>query len=443
MSEGASVLMSSWPLLIGLGGLSGFLSGLLGIGGGAVIVPALVFALPMLGVEGEALPKIAIATSVAIMIPTAIASAQHHGARGFIDGHSAVLFAPSVVLGAFAAGFFAERINTQLICLLFVLYMLHIARGLARRTAARKAQPGSRPSFISFTVVGVLGGGLSALLGQGSASYAVPFMARFADLRAAIGTAAALNIPLAAAGVLGYLISAAPSACGAACVGYVHLPAVAAISISAVLAAPAGALLTQALPVLFLRRLFALVLAVSAANLAAKTLPLAEAPVYVAAAVQRLQSSVAAPMPVAALPPVCLVDPTLRTAHLVAEYGPRQLFAASQGDCLPPATISAALSLLRSRAIPPAEFWSKPAPKAKVTSSSPAVAAPPKPSRGERPRVTLRKPIKDIATVILEARTDPALAPRIDHQDAGGFDPFGFRSPAAPRPRPQPFGGDR
>jgi thiamine pyrophosphate-dependent acetolactate synthase large subunit-like protein len=55
MSEGASVLMSSWPLLIGLGGLSGFLSGLLGIGGGAVIVPALVLALPMLGIEGEAL----------------------------------------------------------------------------------------------------------------------------------------------------------------------------------------------------------------------------------------------------------------------------------------------------------------------------------------------------------------------------------------------------
>jgi uncharacterized protein len=275
MSEGASVLMSSWPLLIGLGGLSGFLAGLLGIGGGAVIVPALVFALPMLGVDGEALPKIAIATSVAIMIPTAIASAQHHGARGFIDGHSLALFAPSIVLGAFAAGFFAQWINTQLICLLFVLYMLHIARGLARRSSVRMVQVGSRPSLISFTLVGVLGSALSALLGQGSASYAVPFMARFADLRTAIGTAAVLNIPLAAAGGLGYVITAAPAACGTACLGYVHLPAVAAIGISAVLAAPAGALLTQVLPVLLLRRLFALVLAVSAANLAAKTLPLA------------------------------------------------------------------------------------------------------------------------------------------------------------------------
>jgi uncharacterized membrane protein YfcA len=304
MSEGASVLMSSWPLLIGLGGLSGFLSGLLGIGGGAVIVPALVLVLPMLGIEGEALPKIAIATSVATMIPTAIASAQHHGARGFIDGHSLVLFAPSVVLGAVAAGFFAERINTQLICLLFVLYMLHMARGLARRPSVRKVPPGSRPSLVSFICVGVLGGGLSALLGQGSASYAVPFMARFTDLRIAIGTAAVLNIPLAAAGVLGYLISTAPSGCGTACVGYVHLPAVAAIGIGAVLAAPVGALLTQALPVLFLRRLFALVLAVSAANLAVKTLPLAEAPVYMAAAIQRLRSPVREAVPVAARRPV-------------------------------------------------------------------------------------------------------------------------------------------
>jgi hypothetical protein len=40
-------------------------------------------------------------------------------------------------------------------------------------------------------------------------------------------------------------------------------------------------------------------------------------------------------------------------------------------------------------------------------------------------------------------RTDPDPKPRIDHQDAGGFDPFGFRSHAAPRPRPQPLGGDR
>jgi uncharacterized protein len=442
MSEGASVLMSSWPLLIGLGGLSGFLSGLLGIGGGAVIVPALVLALPMLGIDGEALPKIAIATSVAILIPTAIASAQHHGARGFIDGHSLVLLAPSVVLGAFAAGFFAERINTQLICLLFVLYMLHMARGLARRTTARKVQPGSRPRLISFTCVGVLGGALSGLLGQGSASYAVPFMARFTDLRIAIGTAAVLNIPLAAAGVLGYVISAAPSACGTACVGYVHLPAVAAIGISAVLAAPAGALLTQALPVLFLRRLFALVLAVSAANLAAKTLPLAEAPVYVAAAIQRLQSPVAAPVPVAALPPACLVDPALRTSHLVAEYGPRQYFAALQGDCLPPATIVAALSLLRGRAKSPTGFWSEPAPRTKAVPSSVAVAAPPKPSRGERPRVTLRKPIKDNAPVTLERRID--LAPqRADLSTASSFEPFGFLSHTAASPRPQPLGGDR
>jgi uncharacterized membrane protein YfcA len=443
MDMSASVLISSWPLLIGLGGLSGFLSGLLGIGGGAVIVPALVLALPMLGVDGEALPKIAIATSVAIMIPTAIAGAQHHGARGFIDGHSLALFAPSIVLGAFAAGFFAQWINTQLICLLFVLYMLHIARGLAWRPSAPRVQAGSRPSLISFTFVGVLGGALSALLGQGSASYSVPFMARFTDLRIAIGTAAALNIPLAAAGVLGYVISAAPAACGTACFGYVHLPAVAAIGISAVLAAPAGALLTQVLPVLLLRRLFALVLAVSAANLAAKTLPLAETPVYMAAAIQRLQSPVREAVPVAALPPACLVDPSLRTAHLVAEYGPQRIFAAVQDECLPPATISAALSLLRNRTEPPAGFWSHPVPKAKAVSSPVAVAAPPQPSRGERPRVTLRKPIKDIATVTLEVRTDPDPAPRIDHQDAGDFDPFGFRSHAAPRPRRQPFGGDR
>jgi uncharacterized protein len=68
-----------WPLLKPVGCLSGFVSGLFGVGGGMMLVPALIAALPMLGVHGTEIAKIAIATSVATIVPAAIASALSTG----------------------------------------------------------------------------------------------------------------------------------------------------------------------------------------------------------------------------------------------------------------------------------------------------------------------------------------------------------------------------
>jgi uncharacterized membrane protein YfcA len=74
-----------WGLLIAAGWLTGFCSGLLGIGGGLVVVPAMIVGLPMLGVSGSELSKIATATSLLLVIPTSIASAQAHASRGSLD----------------------------------------------------------------------------------------------------------------------------------------------------------------------------------------------------------------------------------------------------------------------------------------------------------------------------------------------------------------------
>ena len=70
-----------WGLLIAAGWLTGFCSGLLGIGGGLVVVPAMIVGLPMLGVSGSELSKIATATSLLLVIPTSIASAQAHASE--------------------------------------------------------------------------------------------------------------------------------------------------------------------------------------------------------------------------------------------------------------------------------------------------------------------------------------------------------------------------
>jgi hypothetical protein len=97
----------------------------------------------------------------------------------------------------------------------------------------------------------------------------IPYLERITTLRRAIGTAAALSPPMALAGTAAYL--AAPPACPT-CVGFVYLPAVASIAITAVLAAPIGVLLAHALPVSVLKRGFAVVLILAAGDIAYKTL---------------------------------------------------------------------------------------------------------------------------------------------------------------------------
>jgi hypothetical protein len=230
--------------------------------------------------------------------------------------------------------------------------------------------------------VGLVGGAVSSLIGLGAAFYAVPFLSRFTAMPKAIGTAAALNVPLAVASVLGYASADAPAGCGSGCLGYVYGPAIGPIGITAVLAAPIGARLTHSLPLLVLRRLFAAVLLMAAGNFAVKTLPLSDAPAYAASLIGRLSLSAAAQAPLAAVPPLCLDHPAARTSTLVGEYGPRRLFR-SLDDCLPPAMLVAVRSLLRRRAEPGHTFWERPI---EASAVEPAVVAPDRSPSADQPR---------------------------------------------------------
>lgn len=251
---------------VGLGAISGLLSGMLGIGGGVVVVPALIIGLPLLGVESPELTKLAMATSLATVIPTTLASAQSHAAKDGIDWHYLLLLLPSFVAGAFVTATFIGGFNTSFIILVFILFTLYSAFRLWRGWRGRQQQQ-TTPRLVPMTVRGILGGALSSLLGIGAAVVAVPYLERFISLPRAIGTAAALGLPMAVAGTIAFLM--APSSCPG-CFGYVYPPAVAAIGIAAVLAAPLGVWVAHAVPVRVLRRTFAVFLFVAAGSLAYK-----------------------------------------------------------------------------------------------------------------------------------------------------------------------------
>jgi uncharacterized protein len=320
----------AFGFLVLLGCASGFISGLLGIGGGAILVPALIAGLPLLGVQGPELPKIAMATSLALVVPTAIASAQTHASKGAIDWTLLGLLCPSIIAGSFVAAVFATGLPTQFLCALYVVFALHTAWGLMQRRNARPANDAHRrakPGLVRITATGVLGGAFAALLGLGVAFFAVPIMTRFVAVSRAIGTAAALCIPMAVAGMAGYLLGGTPDECREACAGHIYLPAVAAIGITAVLTAPMGARLTHVLPVIFMRRLFALFLIVAAANLAYRFVPVSSGIERGRLILARLMTPRAARLPVAAEAPAWL-ESGRRDEHLalVAQFGPRRAF---------------------------------------------------------------------------------------------------------------------
>ena len=376
-------LAEGWPLLVALGCASGFFSGLLGIGGGAILVPALVAGLPLLGVEGPEVVKIAMATSLALIIPTSIAATQMHISKEAVDWRLLALLGPSIIAGSFVAAVFAKGINVTVLSGLFVAFALYTAWGLMQRQNVRSshALPDSRqPGLIRITVTGVLGGALSSLLGLGVAFFAVPLMARSVSVQTAIGTAAALGIPMALAGTAGHVLAGAPAGCREGCAGYIFLPAVAAIGISAVLAAPMGARLTHMLPVILLRRLFGCLLILAAGHLALKTLPLASVPSAAGKLLARLTAPATAERPVAAEPPACLGEAVAKPLTLTTACGPRRQFALTT-QSPKDAAIAGVLSVLHQPSAE-SEFWRFSVAPARAEDAD--AVLPPVPQRADR-----------------------------------------------------------
>ncbi len=264
-----------WGLLIGIGAFAGFFSGLLGMGGGVVIIPAMILTGPLIGITSQDLARIAMASSSLWIIPTAIASLQGHITRGTVDWGLWAVLAPCVMAGGLGSALIIQHLNLTLLVMAFAGIALFSAWRLISRQAAQAGTPLAELTTARLIVMGskcCFGGAVSSALGMGVAVFVVPMLARFVALPQAIGTAAALVLPASSMGTIGFLFAPTPAGC-AACTGYVHLPAVAALAIGAILAAPVGAQFTTLLPVQLLRRAFATMLVLGAVSLIAKQVP--------------------------------------------------------------------------------------------------------------------------------------------------------------------------
>lgn len=247
--------------LLLLGIVAGILAGLLGVGGGVVIVPVLVWlfqAHPE--IPTTHLMHIALATSLATIVFTAMSSIRAHHQRQAILWPIVWRLTPGILVGTALGATVASLLASDTLKILFALFLLLIAIQLG--FGAQPAPHRQLPPWFGTTFVGLIIGKISVLMGVGGGSLTVPFLVWCnIPMRHAVGTSAACGLPIAIAGTLSYIVAGwndSPTWS----TGYVYWPAVLAIVPTSLLFAPVGAKLAHTISVNFLKRFFAGFLAV-------------------------------------------------------------------------------------------------------------------------------------------------------------------------------------
>lgn len=271
-----TTLIAYWPFVVGLmvtGVVSGIAAGLLGIGGGAIIVPALSNALLLLGYDADVVQHVAVGTSLAIIIPTGIMSALAHHKRGALDLNVLRLWVPFIVSGTFIGGLMAGLFSGDVLRIVFAIMAFVIAANIifAFQTKLMGHLHGSSLTHrISAFVVGYI----SSLMGIGGGSLTVPTLVAFgATMHAAVGTSAAVGVAIAISGTLGFIISGwGAGGLPPLSLGYINLVALVLVAVLAALFAPLGAALAHRLDQKTLKYVFAAFLIVVGLNMLWKVL---------------------------------------------------------------------------------------------------------------------------------------------------------------------------
>ena len=263
-------LSTLWPVALAMLGtalFSGVVAGLLGVGGGIVIVPALEYALQFTGVPPQWRMHVAVATSLATIIPTSISSARAHHARGAVDFALVKSWGPGMLLGALAGSLLASRVDARVLTATFGVVALVVAvkmlLPLDHLRLASKVPTGAPGTGI---------GAVSAMMGIGGGTVSVPVMTLLAEpIHRAVGTGALFGLLISVPGTMGYLLTRPDAALPGGTVGLVSLVGVALIAPGSMLTAPLGARLAHALGKRTLSQLFGAFLLVVATRMLLRT----------------------------------------------------------------------------------------------------------------------------------------------------------------------------
>ena len=244
--------------LLMLGLVAGFLAGLLGVGGGIVIVPGLLFVFQALGMESESLIHVCVGTSLALIIPNGLMSARAHHLKGAVDFSLVRMIGFGIVAGVILASLIANDLSGRALQMIFagaiVVLALIMVLNPARFEVFQK-MPGQPWPSIAGGIIGLV----SSLIGIGGGTLSVPFMSACrVPIHKAIGTAAALGVVIAVPGAIGFmLIGLGEAGRPPFSIGYVNILAWALILPTSLLAVKVGVWAAHKAPVELMRWVFA------------------------------------------------------------------------------------------------------------------------------------------------------------------------------------------
>jgi uncharacterized membrane protein YfcA len=253
---------------LAIGTVVGFLSGLLGIGGGVIIVSSLALMYSAHGFPPTYVMHMAIATSLGAMLAGSFASLRTHDRHGAVDWRVVKLMSPGLVAGSMGGAALARLMPTAFLKFVFLGITIFLSLQMMLGLKAKGAR--DLPGRAGLAAAGFAVGIVSGLFGGGAAAIGVPFLTWCnVSTHRAIGTVAALAFPLAIAGSIGYAVAGwSVGGLPRWSVGFVYLPALAGISVASLALAPVGARLAHRLPAARLRWIFALLLAGMAVKVA-------------------------------------------------------------------------------------------------------------------------------------------------------------------------------
>lgn len=254
--------------MLGTGLVGGVLAGLLGIGGGIVVVPVLEIVLEFLGVSADVRMHIAVATSLAVIVPTSVSSARAHHNRGAVDISLARRWAVFILLGAILGIIIASKVGGAVLSAVFGFVALLVAIKMALPLEG-KTLSDSVPGGPVAGLIPVMIGAISTMMGIGGGSLSVPALTLMnTPIHRAVGTAALFGLLISIPGAVGFVIAGwGNDLLPAGSLGFVNLVGFALIAPATVLAAPLGARLAHALSRRHLSLLFAMFLLLSSARM--------------------------------------------------------------------------------------------------------------------------------------------------------------------------------
>ncbi|MBC8493439.1 MAG: sulfite exporter TauE/SafE family protein [Candidatus Thioglobus sp.] len=251
MAEIASLLL--------LGVFSGFIAGLLGVGGGLIIVPALLYLLAG-SVDQAILMHTAVGTALAAIVFTSISSVRAHQSHGAIHWHNFKKLTPTILLGAFSGALLTKLMSFDFMRIFFAFFEFGVAIimffGVSSSTHVDHLK-----TWV-WRVTGYIIGLVSAIVGIGGGTMTTPFLTyNNVDIKNAIATSAAVGMPIAIAGALGFIVAGWGVESIDSGLGFIHTEALISIVVMSVLFAPLGARVAHSVDGKKLKKFFAIFLA--------------------------------------------------------------------------------------------------------------------------------------------------------------------------------------